>query len=435
MASRRFDDLETAKSSLELAPPVSSGEFPVAKVAPASEGDLLLTTEQAGELLGISRFRVNAMIVNGVLAGNRDKGTIGVSRASVEDYIAREAQAYAEGRKAGPQGHFANIFVNFETSDSPEVSQIFGESFTIGEPFAMEEPSTTRVFEFDHEDHAQLEAAKTFVQLLAGFDGRLGLAQILDFQSAKVLCSKLGIIPQPFDAFCPVMEALSQASQREKDASDASAATQPAKRQGKRPAKQQGKRHGRSLLLSLSFIFVLVVLVACAPRQASEEAKSDETTEVILEVPTWSENSDCETCHSVEVESASNQACEYSQHTSIGCPTCHTDDAGVLTKAHENYATASQPTRLKTSEVSQEACESCHDAEERATVAAGLPTLSDSKGTVVNPHALPQTEEHLESVTCADCHKMHSPEPAENNAKKACLSCHHMDVFECGTCH
>ena len=30
---------------------------------------------------------------------------------------------------------------------------------------------------------------------------------------------------------------------------------------------------------------------------------------------------------------------------------------------------------------------------------------------------------------------MHSDDTIEDTAKKACKGCHHMDVYECNTCH
>jgi excisionase family DNA binding protein len=90
MASKVFDDLEMARLSLEVAPPVSVGAFPIGKQVQQASDDDLVSTEEAGELLGISRYRINAMIVNGVLAGDRDGASIRVSRASIQDYLKRK---------------------------------------------------------------------------------------------------------------------------------------------------------------------------------------------------------------------------------------------------------------------------------------------------------------------------------------------------------
>ncbi len=55
-------------------------------------------------------------------------------------------------------------------------------------------------------------------------------------------------------------------------------------------------------------------------------------------------------------------------------------------------------------------------------------------GTVVNPHALPEVEDHAD-ITCGSCHQMHSDKPIDRTARATCNSCHHAGVFECGTCH
>ena len=60
--------------------------------------------------------------------------------------------------------------------------------------------------------------------------------------------------------------------------------------------------------------------------------------------------------------------------------------------------------------------------------------LTDANGTVVNPHALPENEDHT-TIDCGSCHSMHSDDTIEDTAKKACKGCHHMDVYECNTCH
>jgi hypothetical protein len=195
----------------------------------------------------------------------------------------------------------------------------------------------------------------------------------------------------------------------------------------------------RRCLVAVACLILLAVLFACAPRQASEEPSAGSATDVdepvALELPTWSIDSDCASCHTDEVESGGDSDSAYSQHTSEDCVSCHSDEGGLLATSHEDYATANQPTRLKKTEVADASCTSCHDSEEIKAATAGVTVLTDTKGTVVNPHDRPQTAEHEASVTCSDCHKMHKPEPPEETAPKACLSCHHMNVYECGTCH
>lgn len=102
LASKTLATLDEAKRCLELAPPISTAGLKVEKIA--DEGSDLVSSTEAGEMLGISRFRVNAMVASGVLPGRRDKGKILVDRAAVE----RKA---AEGSSEGPQGKFANLFL------------------------------------------------------------------------------------------------------------------------------------------------------------------------------------------------------------------------------------------------------------------------------------------------------------------------------------
>ena len=91
-----------AKRSLELAPPISTAGLKVGRIA--DEDSDLISSAEAGEILGVSRFRVNAMVASGVLPGRRDNGKILVDRAAAEQ---KAAQSLSEG----PQGKFANLFL------------------------------------------------------------------------------------------------------------------------------------------------------------------------------------------------------------------------------------------------------------------------------------------------------------------------------------
>jgi hypothetical protein len=119
----------------------------------------------------------------------------------------------------------------------------------------------------------------------------------------------------------------------------------------------------------------------------------------------------------------------------MACSSCHTDDDGALTKAHKSYTTAKLPEKLRRTDVSSAACSGCHGANDLKTATAGLTILTDNTGLTVNPHDLPATETHLINITCASCHKMHSTEPVEEIAPEFCVSCHHEDIYTCGTCH
>lgn len=149
----------------------------------------------------------------------------------------------------------------------------------------------------------------------------------------------------------------------------------------------------------------------------------------------WTMDSDCGSCHTGEHESAANAADTYSKHSGTPCVTCHTDDGGKLSKAHEDAATAKLPKKLKATTVSPEACLSCHSQSDLAASTSSSKVLTDKKGTVVNPHAIPATATHTANVTCVNCHSMHSDKPRAEAATEECASCHHAGVYECGTCH
>jgi hypothetical protein len=194
-------------------------------------------------------------------------------------------------------------------------------------------------------------------------------------------------------------------------------------------------------LVAVLVVFMAVLaFVACAPKQRDQAVgdPADVTPDVVL--PAWSAASDCATCHESEVKSGSDSACAYAAHVTEGvaCATCHVDTDGKLTKAHEDYATDKLPTKLKATKVTEESCltAGCHVTDELKTLTASVTVLEDSEGTIVNPHDLPDVEGHQTGgVSCSNCHKMHTAGELAENAQKACLSCHHANVYACGTCH
>ena len=101
---KKLTTLEEAKRSLELAPPISTAGLKVGRIA--------------DEILGVSRFRVNAMVASGVLPGRRDNGKILVDRAAAE-------QKAAQGLSEGPQGKFANLFLFY--APAGELTQYVAE--------------------------------------------------------------------------------------------------------------------------------------------------------------------------------------------------------------------------------------------------------------------------------------------------------------------
>ena len=136
-----------------------------------------------------------------------------------------------------------------------------------------------------------------------------------------------------------------------------------------------------------------------------------------------------------------NADCGVSTHAEAACVACHTD-AESLGTVHEGATTDDKmPKRLRKTEVSEDACLTCHygTREGLAEATASL-TVVDKNGTEAHPHDLPATEagEH-ESIACGECHAMHTPGSSADTlleaATERCQKCHHQNVFECGTCH
>lgn len=129
-----------------------------------------------------------------------------------------------------------------------------------------------------------------------------------------------------------------------------------------------------------------------------------------------------------------------STHVGIACVTCHSDEKG-LTEAHKDATGPKQVRRLSYTYVETETCLSCHGSwEDLAEKTADCTLLTDSQGTVVNPHAAPQT--HIAGVdgekpylSCYQCHDMHGTKTVEEQATYTCQGCHHENVYECHTCH
>jgi hypothetical protein len=186
-------------------------------------------------------------------------------------------------------------------------------------------------------------------------------------------------------------------------------------------------------------VLFLLVLVACAPRTsasqdsggANQEESGDEVAAVTIN---YSASTDCTACHTPEAESYQSAAFLASEHTANDCLSCH-DDLATLTSVHASVKVGDKTaSRLTKTEVSDEICLSCHSGEERILATANLTVLTDSDGTTVNPHAIPENSDHA-AIACADCHKMHKDEALEKTAQNLCVGCHHKNVYECYTCH
>lgn len=184
--------------------------------------------------------------------------------------------------------------------------------------------------------------------------------------------------------------------------------------------------------------FALVgMLGGCAPRANDESQQAaDEDAASAMQVDfIWSETSECGMCHATEQASFDDAACAASQHTTTACVECHADTATLAT-AHEG-ATADQAARasLRATTVEASTCESCHDRAEVAAATVDATALTDENGTVVNPHALPESADHAD-IACTNCHALHTAGVSiEKKAQRACASCHHANVYECYTCH
>ncbi|MEY8561748.1 cytochrome c3 family protein [Eggerthellaceae bacterium 3-80] len=198
-------------------------------------------------------------------------------------------------------------------------------------------------------------------------------------------------------------------------------------------------------------VIALIALIAsaaffgCAPQERDlsetgenasavkgEDAQDNSTQGVAF---TWTAESDCAMCHDKEASSQQDSACTASQHADLTCATCHADEAGLVA-AHEGAEMGSDKaaSALVTTSVDDAVCQSCHDQAELATKTAECTVLTDSEGTVVNPHQLPENEDHA-ATECISCHKMHSTTAVDKTATRYCKSCHHTDVYSCYTCH
>ena len=189
----------------------------------------------------------------------------------------------------------------------------------------------------------------------------------------------------------------------------------------------------RRLLLTIAACCSALILAACAP-QVTDPGELEED-EVVMAF-SWSADSNCVTCHAAEAASATDASCQLSAgHSSTACIECHTDTAGLSSAHAKVTATDTDGTsRLRKTEVTGEACLGCHEGDYAPEATVASTALTDSEGTVVNPHDLPEVVEH-EDIVCADCHSMHAQESLAETASEKCLTCHHEDVYECGTCH
>lgn len=190
------------------------------------------------------------------------------------------------------------------------------------------------------------------------------------------------------------------------------------------------------VLCAAGLLVLSVLLVGCSPK-ASEDASASVGQLPIAEF-TWTNDTDCSTCHAAESASLSDSSTSASVHGGEveGCVTCHTDEAG-LASAHEGSTpeAVKKATKLRKTSIDEQTCLACHESNAAlAAKTADSTVLTDSQGTVVNPHALPETKDHADT-NCASCHVMHRDEPASESAPAYCQACHHSNAYECNTCH
>ncbi len=128
---------------------------------------------------------------------------------------------------------------------------------------------------------------------------------------------------------------------------------------------------------------------------------------------------------------------EVDAHQSFGCTTCH-DDQETMDSIHKDVAEGDRiPKRLKKSEVDPQICLTCHESyESLAKGTQDSTALTDSKGTVVNPHEVVDlNDDHKNALNCFSCHEAHGDDAVADSAARSCESCHHTNVYECYTCH
>ena len=151
------------------------------------------------------------------------------------------------------------------------------------------------------------------------------------------------------------------------------------------------------------------------------------------------EDSECDACHALEVASAQDEQCLAGnpEHADVTCLDCHTKDK-ALEGAHRKLSADSKSAdSLKRTAVTDQTCltSECHSTEDIEAATPKEAYLVDANGTTVNPHDIHNVCQSHGGIQCADCHKTHKEGETHQIAMDKCISCHHENVFECGTCH
>lgn len=206
------------------------------------------------------------------------------------------------------------------------------------------------------------------------------------------------------------------------------------------------KRTRKKVLMALAFaaVFSSTMVIGCSPSATTDPSGHDkpiQNASVGKDSPAadgpWSADSDCVACHADQSATANDTSTNHFLHASLECIACHTDDDGGLSEGHKEYASGKLPKKLKDSTVSDELCLSCHSRTEIESATSSSTALTDENGKTVNPHSIPETDSNSHSdIACIDCHRVHeiSSTPTEE-AAQLCKTCHHENVYECGTCH
>lgn len=195
----------------------------------------------------------------------------------------------------------------------------------------------------------------------------------------------------------------------------------------------------KKLLMVLLLGALVAFAVACSPQTADTSDEGSGQEQGQTSGATWSTADDCAACHEAQQDSYTNTLCLISKHTQQTCMSCHEDDE-TLAAVHEKVSESSPPAkRLKKTKVADEVCLSCHTSwEDLSTATESVVILTDTNGTMVNPHEITTvhngSKQH-DSITCSSCHNMHAQEDVNELSKAVCSSCHHQNVYECGTCH
>ncbi len=146
----------------------------------------------------------------------------------------------------------------------------------------------------------------------------------------------------------------------------------------------------------------------------------------------WSDGLDCSSCHEKQSLVDSPLAQIHGARLGLVCSDCHADEA--IVEVHEKADKPKKVKRLRKTEVPEGACVVCHgEGEPFLDLVPESSYLADANGTVVNPHDVPDIEKHA-TITCRSCHGYHD-EGKDDAAQFVCKTCHHANVYECGTCH